>query len=177
MTQDKRGFTLIELLVVVAIIGILAAVGVVAYNGYTSSAKVNTMKYNHQVVVKTMKTFLFSCATQGYVTLKTGPDGSTSNFQCSSGADNLRVQFSAHFYWAGFRNVWRPTNCCAVAGDTRMAGYMVGYSCSNSGAMGGTLICNEGNNKMWIETNYGPTNGCSGCATTSPREYIEIPES
>ena len=35
----SKGFTLIELLVVVAIIGILASVGVVAYNGYTKSAK------------------------------------------------------------------------------------------------------------------------------------------
>ena len=40
--RDNKAFTLIELLVVVAIIGILAAVGVVAYNGYTSSAKVSS---------------------------------------------------------------------------------------------------------------------------------------
>ena len=34
-----RGFTLIELLVVVAIIGTLAAIGTVAYNGYVGGAK------------------------------------------------------------------------------------------------------------------------------------------
>ena len=50
--MKQKGFTLIELLVVVAIIGILAAVGVVAYNGYTNSAKISVVKTNHNTVKK-----------------------------------------------------------------------------------------------------------------------------
>ena len=50
--KKQKAFTLIELLVVVAIIGILAAVGVVAYNGYTSSAKKNVVKSIYSNVCK-----------------------------------------------------------------------------------------------------------------------------
>jgi type IV pilus assembly protein PilA len=53
--MKQKGFTLIELLVVVAIIGILAAVGVVAYSGYTSAAKKTTTKSNHNAVCKWVK--------------------------------------------------------------------------------------------------------------------------
>ena len=59
-----KAFTLIELLVVVAIIGILAAVGVVAYNGYTSSAKKAVSKSNHRAVVKYIKNEIAKCEFQ-----------------------------------------------------------------------------------------------------------------
>ena len=59
--MKKNGFTLIELLVVVAIIGILAAVGIVAYSGYTTNAKKNTIKSRHDTIVKFFKAEFERC--------------------------------------------------------------------------------------------------------------------
>ena len=60
--MKNRGFTLIELLVVVAIIGILAAVGVVAYSGYTSGAKKSATKSNHNGIVKYIMNESMKCS-------------------------------------------------------------------------------------------------------------------
>ena len=62
MKKNKnKGFTLIELLVVVAIIGILASVGVVAYGGYTASAKKGAAKSNFNSVAKWTRNELQKC--------------------------------------------------------------------------------------------------------------------
>ncbi len=61
MKKNNKGFTLIELLVVVAIIGILAAVGVVAYSGYTKGAKKSAVKSNQAAVIKYIAAELKKC--------------------------------------------------------------------------------------------------------------------
>ena len=52
MKSIRKGFTLIELLIVVAIIGILAGIGVPMYNGYILQAKVGKTIADIQTVKK-----------------------------------------------------------------------------------------------------------------------------
>ena len=83
--MKRNGFTLIELLLVVAIIGILAAVGVVAYNGYTKSAKVNVVKSNHGTFVKKVSLINQECNLNGSVSLmKNRNDKTLYNVACYS---------------------------------------------------------------------------------------------
>ena len=63
--MNRKGFTLIELLVVVAIIGILAAVGVVAYNGYTENAKNAVIKSNQKTIANYVRAIFTRCDIEG----------------------------------------------------------------------------------------------------------------
>ena len=59
--MNRKAFTLIELLVVVAIIGILSSVGVVAYNGYTKSAKEKVTESNFNKINKALVIEFMNC--------------------------------------------------------------------------------------------------------------------
>ena len=54
----EKGFSLVELLVVVAIIGVLAGVGIVGYQSYTESAKEKVAEANYNSVIRFIETEL-----------------------------------------------------------------------------------------------------------------------
>ena len=75
----NKAFTLIELLVVVAIIGILAAVGVVAYNGYTKSAKEKTTEINYKNINKALMLEFMKCEIESSALIFNSHSCSNSN--------------------------------------------------------------------------------------------------
>jgi type IV pilus assembly protein PilA len=91
--MKNRAFTLIELLVVVAIIGILAAIGLVTFSGFTDAAKKNVAIANYNSMVKwiTMQSGLCEIDSNYNVAVLTWPDCNTkTNSSCKWMSSNLQ---------------------------------------------------------------------------------------
>jgi type II secretion system protein G len=50
MKRDQRGFTLMELMIVIVIIGVLAAIGIPAYNNYVDKARAAACQSNRRSI-------------------------------------------------------------------------------------------------------------------------------
>ena len=148
--MKEKGFTLIELLVVVAIIGILAAVGVVAYSGYTSGAKKASAESNHKTVVKFIEANLMKCEMGTELILKysyskaNGKTTYTSNV-CGdiSSASKMQSHFVYHFNAPPWCN---PHGLKDGSGNCQQAVASAGQGTIGNGKLGETQIIISGNN-------------------------------
>ena len=106
ITQKRSAFTLIELLIVVAILGILAAVGIPMYQGYQDSAKYNATRANFNNASSFIAAEVTKCGISRTMSLKQTPNaGATPYTTCQEDSSaTIITTFTEHFGFDGWRN-------------------------------------------------------------------------
>ena len=149
--MKRNAFTLIELLVVVAIIGTLAAVGVVAYNGYTSAAKKNVVKSMHAQTIKFIKAEILKC-DMGETTVMNG------NLDCSKRLLANRIGSATQTSFEGkFLNPFVSYKENVVAGqDPHQNGVCI-IQYNSGGILVSNIDVSAGGTLVRVSTCYGET--------------------
>ena len=149
-----RGFTLIELLVVVAIIGILAAVGIPIFQGFMATAKVNASTENHSRAKDMVTAYFAKCSTgTATIALKVNSTTSFTDVACNSSMSSFADYWSKHFNNDGWQNPYSKGSTFAK-------------KASGAGALGEMRFYFSGTS-LTINTNVGDEDGKSKSLTAS----------
>ena len=158
--MKKNGFTLIELLVVVAIIGILAAVGTVAYTGYTSSAKKSVVKANQKTIAKMVGAKAALCALGEPIDYTTF-SGTNSTFTCPVTIENFVKFMNDTIYGLDFKSPYgmaNPSWCKINVTNCSPPGYMSACP-SNPDQLGYLSIFKHNNTTIKVCSNLEYSSG------------------
>ena len=161
----SKAFTLIELLVVLAIIGILTAVGVMTFNGFTNKAMDGVIRSNHTAISELIKSEIAMCMLNGggkaQIERLEGNNNSTKR-GCRGAFDQSLIQ---HVFLLGLKDpfierlddyqIWKKRNKFIQDGSAAWYGppvknkwypyYWVGKTFIT--ARGGTSACSYNSNK------------------------------
>ena len=106
----QKGFSLVELLVVVAIIGVLAGVGIVGYDRYVENAKLKVFEQNVQTILKAVD-FEYTVISNELSSAmnEVGPDGTATGNKISSSSTCANFVFSVKEHFKDMVNPWLPS--------------------------------------------------------------------
>jgi type IV pilus assembly protein PilA len=148
----KKGFTLIELLIVVAIIGILAGVGIPMYNGYMVEAKISASKANHATITNFISATMTRCNLGASKVMLPG----YKNIYCAWNANNIATEMVIYLRdYANFINPYWPDGSYGGVFSTNNSFPIIGAS--NISAIDNNIHSKQ--KKIFIYTNIGDGKG------------------
>lgn len=91
--DSQKGFTIVELLIVIVVIGILAAITIVSYNGITARANTNTAKSNASTFANKAEVYQADSGANTYPDAATDITGASAGSSYYISADALTITY------------------------------------------------------------------------------------
>lgn len=169
MNARRTGFTIVELLIVIVVIGILAAITIVAYNGIQAKATVASLQSDLENDNKQLIAYLTTSST-GFPTAIDCSSTPAANTICLKSSGTTTYQYSVNN-----ASLSSPTYCITATNNT--TSYYIGSStsapavgaCPGHGAGGVAAITNQVTNPTFATSTsgWGLSTGTGGVAAPS----------